>query len=151
MKVFIFMYNSSMENFHIMWKFLNELVNFLLKKKKSVFISHMISYSWFHFLKKKSSLLYICVVVQLIPFLVTLSCVHITSLSHTCINTKPGTFWKGYCPEKMASYYICTISCFHFLLTVFCGNAFVRAALHISRKLYTICNQKFRLSPLGIQ
>lgn len=141
MKVFIFMYNSSMENFHIMWKFLNELVS-IYWKKKSVFISHMISYSWFHFFKKK---------IIFALYLVTSSCVHITSLSHTCINTKPGTFWKGYCPEKMASYYICTISCFHFLLTVFCGNAFVRAALHISRKLYTICNQKFRLSPLGIQ
>lgn len=150
MKVFIFMYNSSMENFHIMWKFLNELVNIYWKKNLCLFpiwlvIADSIS------LKKKSSLLYICVVVQLIPFLVTSSCVHITSLSYTCINTKPGTFWKGYCPEKMASYYICTISCFHFLLTDFCGNAFVRAALHISRKLYTICNQKFRLSPLGIQ
>lgn len=60
MKVFIFMYNSSMENFHIMWKFLNELVS-IYWKKKSVFISHMISYSWFHFFKKKIIFaLYLC-------------------------------------------------------------------------------------------
>lgn len=150
MKVFIFMYNSSMENFHIMWTFLNELVNIYWKKNLCLFPIWLVIADSISLKKKIIFALYLCSCSTDSIFSHVIVCAHHLIITYMH-NTKPGTFWKGYCPEKMASYYICTISCFHFLLTVFCGNAFVRAALHISRKLYTICNQKFRLSPLGIQ
>lgn len=150
MKVFIFMYNSSMENFHIMWKFLNELVS-IYWKKKSVFISHMISYSWFHFFKKKIIFaLYLCSCSTDSIFSHIIVCAHHLIITYMHKH-KARDILEGLLSWEDGVILHLYNSCFHFLLTDFCGNAFVRAALYISWKLYTICNQKFRLSPLGIQ
>lgn len=60
MKVFIFMYNSSMENFHIMWKFLNELVNIYWKKNLCLFPIWLVIADSISLKKKIIFALYLC-------------------------------------------------------------------------------------------
>lgn len=60
MKVFIFMYNSSMENFHIMWKFLNELVSIYWKKNLCLFPIWLVIADSISLKKKIIFALYLC-------------------------------------------------------------------------------------------